>query len=311
MEERKKEIVKASWISIIGNTVLSILKIPVGLLAGSLAVIGDGIDSAFDVVISMITLLTARIISKPPDVKYSYGYERADTIAAKVLSFVIFFAGSQLGISSIMKIIKSQSQVLPSTIAIYITMVSIVGKVVLAWHQYRIGKKTQSSMLIANAKNMQNDVVISGGVLTGLVFTFILRLPILDAVTGLAVSIWIIKSAFKIFMKTNMELMDGLNNPEIYKKIFDAIDSIKSVTNPHRVRVRQLGNMYVMDIDIEVNGSLTVAEAHKITHEVEESVKKKIPNIYDMMIHIEPEGDIDKEEKFGVSKKHYERRETS
>lgn len=305
MEERKREIVKASWMSIIGNAILSVLKIVIGLIAGSLAVVGDGIDSASDIVTSLITLLTARILTKPPDIKYPYGYERADTIAAKALSFVIFFAGAQLGISTIMKIFENQSRELPSILAIYITVVSIAGKIILAVYLYRIGKKRQSSMLMANAKNMQNDVIISVTVLIGLFFTFILRLSIVDSITALAVSLWIMKTAFEIFMQTNLELMDGIKNPSIYKKIFKAIDSVEGVTNPHRVRLRQLGNMYVMDIDIEVDGALTVQEAHKIAHAVEESVKEKINNIYDMMIHIEPLGDIDANEKFGVSGKHF------
>jgi cation diffusion facilitator family transporter len=301
MEARKKEIEKASWISIIGNATLSVLKIVIGLIAGSLAVVGDGIDSASDIVTSFITLLTARIIAKPPDVKHPYGYERADTIAAKALSFVIFFAGAQLGISTVTKIIENQTRDLPSPLAIYITVVSIVGKIMLAVYLYRIGKKRQSSMLMANAKNMQNDVIISVAVLTGLFFTFILRLPIVDTITALAVSVWIMKTAFEIFMQTNLELMDGIKNPSIYKEIFKAIDAVEGVTNPHKVRLRKLGNMYVMDIDIEVEASLTVHEAHEIAHQVEDSIKTKINNIYDIMIHVEPMGDVNKNEKFGVT----------
>lgn len=303
MANRKKEIENASWISIIGNALLSASKIVIGLIAGSLAVVADGIDSASDIVTSVITLLTAHIISKPPDIKYPYGYERADTIAAKALSFVIFFAGAQLAISTVMRIIGTEEHNMPSRLAIYITGVSIAGKLLLAWHLFRVGKKNQSSMLIANARNMQNDVIISLTVMIGLVFTFILHRPVLDAVTALTVSLWIMKVAFDIFMQTNRELMDGMKNPEVYKKIFNAIEAVKGVTNPHRVRMRQLGNMYVMDIDIEVDGSLTVHEAHEIAHRVEEKVKEDIDNIYDMMIHVEPLGDDASSEKFGVSKK--------
>jgi len=303
MENRQKEITNASWIAIFGNAFLSISKIVVGLISGSLAVVSDGIDSATDIVTSMITLLTARIIAKPPDMGYPYGYERADTIAAKTLSFVIFFAGAQLGISTVVKIIGNQQQQLPSTLALYITGISIVGKFLLSRCLARVGKKTQSPMLIVNAKNMQNDIIISGAVLVGLFFTFILHLPILDSLTALAVSIWIMKVAFEIFMQTNTELMDGLKSPAIYKKIFAAIDSVKDAANPHRVRVRQLGNMYMMDIDIEVNGSMSVFEAHKVAHEVEERIRKDIDNIYDMMVHIEPAGDNAANERFGVTGK--------
>ena len=102
----------------------------------------------------------------------------------------------------------------------------------------------------------------------------------------------------------NTQIVDPMGcTLEVYKKVFTAIEGVKGVTNPHRVRMRQLGNMYVMDIDIEVDGSLTVYEAHEIAHQVEEKVKKDIGNIYDMMIHVEPVGDDASNEKFGVSKK--------
>jgi cation diffusion facilitator family transporter len=108
MKSRQQKIIRASWVSITGNTILSVMKISVGLAAGSLAVVGDGIDSASDIVASVITLIAAFIITKPPNPKYPYGYEKADTLASKVLSFIIFFAGAQLAISSVNRLIDRQ-----------------------------------------------------------------------------------------------------------------------------------------------------------------------------------------------------------
>jgi len=303
MENRENEIIKASWVGIAGNAVLSVAKIVIGLISGSLAVVGDGIDSATDIITSLITLFTASIIARPPDVKYPYGYEKAETIATKVLSFVIFFAGAQLGILTIDKIIRGKSLQVPAVIAIYITVISIVGKLALAFHQYRVGKKTESPMLIANGKNMQNDVLISTGVLLGLLFTFTLHLPVLDTIVALAVSLWIMKTAFGIFMQTTRDLMDGINNPAIYTKILESIESVKGAFNPHRVRLRKLGNMYMLEVDIEVEGRLTVYESHKISHQVEESLRETVKNLYDVVIHVEPSGYVENNEKFGISRK--------
>ena len=88
---REKKIVFASKVSIGGNALLSILKIVVGLLAGSLAVIADGIDSGSDIITSLVTLYAAHIVARPPDKKYPYGYLKADTIATKLVAFIIFF----------------------------------------------------------------------------------------------------------------------------------------------------------------------------------------------------------------------------
>ena len=285
-----------------GNAILAILKIVTGLVAGSLAVVGDGIDSSTDVVTSFITLLTARILSRPPDKKYPYGYGKADTIATKVLSFVIFFAGMQLLITSIKRLITGEVTHMPSTLAIYVTLISIAGKFLLARYQFRIGKKTGSSMLIANGKNMQNDILISSSVLIGLIFIFVLKWPVLDKIFAILVSFWILKVAYQIFMQTNIELMDGTKDCTIYEKIFQAIEKVEGVHNPHRVRVRDIGHKLMIDIDMEVDGNLTLSEAHTMAHRVEESIKSGIDNVFDVTIHVEPLGDEIEEKDIGISR---------
>lgn len=304
MQEDHKKIRKASWVSIIGNALLSVLKLVIGFVSGSMAVIADGIDSASDILASVVTLIAARIISKPPDPKFPFGYAKADTIATKVLSFIIFFAGAQLAITTITTLVENVTREIPSMIAIYVTVFSIAGKLGLSWYQFRIGKATESHMLQANAKNMQNDVLISGSVLLGLLFTYIFKLPVLDTVTGLLVSVYIMYTAFKIFMKTNVELMDGIEDKGVYEDIFVAVDSVKGAHKPHRVRIRQMGKYYMIDIDIEVNGEITVKESHQIAQNVEDSIRDRIRNVYDVLVHVEPYGKDHKEEMFGVSREH-------
>lgn len=300
MDKRPNAIIKASWTGVIGNAFLSLLKIAVGILSGSLAVIADGIDSASDILTSLIILFTARIMKRPPDIKFPYGYQKADTIATKALSFVILFAGAQLGISTIRNLIQGAEREIPSMLAIYVTLISIAGKFLLARHQLRMGRKTRSEMLRANARNMQNDVMISFSVLVGLAFTFILNMPLLDTLTALIVSIWILKVGFEIFMQTNRELMDASNEPELYKKVFDAVERINGASNPHRLRIRKIGNFLMIVLDIEVEGFQTIMEAHKICVEVENSIRQDIENIFDTVIHIEPKGYSHKEEVYGI-----------
>lgn len=299
---REKVLIRTSWISTIGNTLLSVSKIVVGLISGSLAVLGDGIDSATDVIISLVMLFTARVINRPPDCRYVYGYEKAEGIATKILSLVIFYAGIQMLVSTLTSIISNEAKELPGMLAIYVTIVSIVGKLGLSMYQYRQGKKVNSSLLTANAVNMRNDVIISAGVLLGLIFTFILKLPILDSVTGLVISLFIIKSSISIFMESNVELMDGVKDISVYNRIFEAVDKVSGASNPHRVRSRQIGSMYMISLDIEVDGNMTLNEAHEIAESVENSIKNSVENVYDIVVHVEPKGKQHAAEKFGVDK---------
>ncbi len=302
-QERTNRIIKASWIAIGANAALAVMKITIGLVAGSMAVIGDGIDSAGDIATSLITLFTARIISKPPTLKFPYGYRKADAIASKALSFVIIFAGVQLAISTITRIIEGGSSEVPQSIAIYVVIFSIISKFILSKYLLKTGRKLESPMLLANGKNMKNDVLISLSVLLGLFFTLILQMPIIDLVFALLISIYIIKVGFGIFMETNVELMDGVEDESIYRKIIDAIESVEGANNPHRLRVRKIANMYVVAVDIEVDAELKISEAHQIARQVEQSLKKLLVKVYDILVHVEPLGNIEPDETDGISSK--------
>ncbi len=299
---RTKVIQKASWVGIIGNAFLSIIKITAGILSGSFALLGDGIDSATDIVTSIVTLFTSKIVDRPPDKGHPYGHGRAETVATKALSFIIFFAGAQLAYLSIKSISSGAERSVPELYAIYFVIISIFGKAFLAFYKYKAGKKVNSSMLIADSKNMMNDILISFSVLLGLIFTFIFKMPLLDMITALIVSIWIMKVAFDIFLETSIELMDGLEDQTIYNKVFNATCGVEGVRNPHRTRIRKINTMYVIDMDIEVDGNLTVTEGHDISKKVHDCIQNQIENIYDVIIHVEPIGNEEETEKFGLSK---------
>ena len=301
MDHHAKTIIRASWIGVAGNAALSVMKIVVGIISGSLVVVADGIDSASDIVTSLITLFTARIMGRPANIKYPYGYLKADTIATKALAFVILFAGAQLAISTIRHLFEGTEREIPEMLAIYVTLVSIAGKFLLARQQLRKGKQTGSEMLKANARNMQNDVLISFSVLAGLVFTFLLEMPVLDSITALVVSVWILKVGFQIFMQTNRELMDANTHPQIYNQVFQAIGRVEGASNPHRVRIRKIGNYFMIALDIEVDGTITAREAHEICAKVEDTIKQDVINVFDIIIHAEPAGFQHKDEVYGVS----------
>ncbi len=301
--DKKQVLIRASWVSIIGNSLLSLLKVVAGILTGSLAVLSDGIDSATDVVISLVMIFTAKIMNRPPNKKYVYGYEKAEGLATKILALLIFFAGTQMFVSSVQSIFDYSEKELPGKLAIGVTVISIAGKLLLSWYQYRKGRRINSSMLIANAVNMRNDVLISVGVFAGLIFTFAWNLPVLDSVAGLVISLFIIWSSIKIFMESNVELLDGVKDETVYNRIFEAVDEVPGANNPHRTRIRTIGNLYMIALDIEVNGNITLNEAHQIAHEVEERIIQTVGNIYDIVVHVEPLGKEHSAEKFGIGRK--------
>ena len=302
-DRRVDQIVRASVIGIIVNAALAVLQIGVGAAAGSHAVVGSGLDSAMDIVTSLIILITARISTKPPDSRHPYGHGRAETIATKALSFVIFFAGVELAFTTALHMIRGESYVLPDPIALLPVFLSLVAKPALAVYKRTVGRRVASAMLLADAKNMINDMILAAAVVVGLALSLIFDIKFLDSVLAIGVSLWIIKVAFTIFWETNTELMEGIDDASIYQRIFSAVSAVRGAHHPHRTRVRKLNTLYVVDIDVEVDGSLTVAEGHDIGKRVERSIKSTIDNIYDVIVHIEPVGNVEREEKYGLSRR--------
>ena len=304
--DRKIRLIKtASLTALVGNAVLAVAQIGTGIYAGSLAVIGNGIDSSTDVIIAIMTLIVARIISRPADENHPWGHGRAETVATAILSFVLLFAGAQLVINSGRDIIFGAEREVPEMPALIVTLVVIAGKLLLAWSQYALGKKADSLMLKANAKNMSADVLLSVGVLAGLGLSMLLGIGVIDSWAAVLVGLWVVKSALGIFMEVNTELMDGGSNDGFYKAVFDAVKSVDGAERPHRVRMRRIAGFWDIDIDIEVLPDKTVAEAHGIACKVEAAIKERVENVYDIVVHVEPAGDTKNTENegYGLSEK--------
>ena len=301
--KRTRLIRTAGMIALIGNLALTIIKLLLAKVSGSLAVAGDGIDSLTDVGIALMTLIVSKVITRSSDREHPWGYGRAETTATMALSFIIFFAGSQLAVSSIRHLAEHSYKREVSGYAMLATLISIAGKSMLAISQYVLGKKSTSPMIQANAENMKGDIIMSAGVFIGITAAHFFHQPILDPITALLVSAWIIKNAIEIFSDMNTELMDGNTDKEMYKRMFDAVRSVKGALHPHRARIRKIAAHWDIDLDIEVDANMTVYASHEIATEVEKAVRNTIPDIYDIMIHVEPAGSMnrDAEEQYGLT----------
>ncbi len=301
--DRNRIIQTASLISVAGNALLASAKITAGILSGSLSVLGDGLDSLTDIFISLITLAISIIIIQPPDREHPYGHFRAETIATSVLAFIIFFIGGQLALSSIGRLFSHDYNQVPGILSVYVTVMSIIGKLILSWSQFSLGKKAQSSMIIANGRNMVNDIITSSGVLAGLGCIYFFNMPVIDRVLAILIGFWIMYSAVRIFMSTITEMMEGVTDMSIYDRIFEEVRQVEGLSNPHRVRVRKLGIYYIIEMDVEVAGNATIKSAHDKVYVLENRIRSSVPNIYDIVIHIEPLGNYERHECWGLKEK--------
>lgn len=291
---------RGSIVGIIGNGILALLKILTGFLTGSVAILADGIDSSTDILTSFITLASTVVSSKPPDAQHPYGHERADAVASKVVSMIIFFAGAQLALSSLEKLFGASSSLDNLPLVVAVALVSSVGKYILYRYKLDVARKIESSVFLADAMNMRMDIIISLSVLGGAIIISFTGIRAIDTLIGLAVSVLVLKTAIGLFWETNYELMDGLKaGDDIYNVIFQAVSKVPGVQNPHKVRVRKMGYKYLVDLDIEVDPTFTVRKAHLLAKEVEKAIMNDHDRVYDVHVHIEPSGNVE-EENYGL-----------
>ncbi|TVR09788.1 MAG: cation transporter [Planctomycetota bacterium] len=299
---RLRLVRQAGWIATFGNLALAVVKIFVGLFTGSLAVLSDGIDTAIDVGMGILLLCAAPIAARPPDPRYPHGRMRAEAVASKLLALIIIFIALHIVWAAIARVLNAESPTMPGMLAIVVTIISILAKGGLALNQYRLARRSGSTMVLANAINMRNDIITSAGVLVGLLLSHVLKAPILDPLTALLVAGWIMKSGIDIYRNAARELMDGVDDPQVYEDIAQAVLRVDGAGNPHRIRARRLAHRLAIDLDVEVDGTISVHQGHRISHAVEASICEAIPEIVDVVVHIEPAGKgHDDDTSFGVN----------
>src|SRR5699024_11046425 len=203
MKESSRRIVFATWVGIFVNILLTVLKAIGGWLSGSRALVADAAHSASDIVSSVVILFAVKIADKPPDEEHPYGHGKAENIASIIVALLLIVVGIEISISSA-KIFFGGKALAPTTLALYVLIVSIILKEILFHYKYRVGKKYESAALIADAWHHRSDSLSSLAALGGVGLAIIgekFDIPMLiygDAVAGIVVSIIVIKVGYDL-----------------------------------------------------------------------------------------------------------------
>lgn len=289
---------RVALIALFTNLALAVVKVVIGTLFKSMAVLADGIDTSTDILTSS-TVLVATIVSKrPPDRGHPWGHQKAENIGAKIVSFVIFYAGVSLLVESAGRLLTRNYGVIHGGLPLLAATLSVVGKSFLFFIELAVGRRYKSRVMVAEAKNMRNDIALSGLVFIGVALNKV-GLAWMDPLVGLLMSLAILKVAWEVFEENVHDLMDGLREEEmwIYEKVFEACRKCNA-SNPHKVRVRKVGPRFDISLDIELDENMTVREAHEITKCIKAELLES-RDVYDVVIHVEPHGN-EESEPFGL-----------
>lgn len=280
---------RVSFVTIIGNIALSILKLFAGVWAHSSAMISDAIHSASDVFSTIIVIIGIKLASKEADKEHPYGHERMECVAAIVLAMVLFITGLGIGMDALQTILDGNydSIKVPGMLALVAAIVSIVAKEAMYWYTRYYAKRIDSGALMADAWHHRSDALSSVGALIG-IGGAMMGFPVMDAVASLVIFVFIVKAAYDIFKDAMDKMVDHSCDEETEKLIYDCVIKNDEVMGIDMLQTRIFGNKIYVDVEILVNGTYTLQKAHEIAEDVHDDIEESFPKVKHIMVHVNP-----------------------
>lgn len=280
---------RVSFITIVGNVLLSIIKLLAGIIAHSNAMISDAIHSASDVFSTIIVIIGIKLSARKPDKEHPYGHERMECVAAIVLSIVLFITGLGIGSTAVKNITSGSYNTLqiPGILALAAAILSIVCKEGMYWYTRYNARKIDSSALMADAWHHRSDAFSSIGALV-VIAGARLGFPVMDSVASLVIFVFIIKAAYDIFKDAIDKMVDHSCDDKTEREIRDCVMGNKDVLGIDLLQTRIFGNKIYVDVEIRANASYTLKEAHEIAESVHNDIEKNFPKVKHIMVHVNP-----------------------
>jgi cation diffusion facilitator family transporter len=286
---RKNPAMRVSAVSIVINIVLSLMKLLAGIIGKSSAMVSDAIHSASDVFSTLIVIAGIRMASKKADREHPYGHERMECVASIILSMLLALVGLGIGVSGAKKIISgSYSELaIPGMLTLVAAVVSIAVKEWMFWYTRGVAKKINSGALMADAWHHRSDALSSVGSFVGILFSRI-GFPVMDSVASVVISLCIIKAAYDIFKDGLDKMVDHSCDEATEADIRTAALAIPGVLGIDDLKTRLFGAKIYVDMEILVDGELTLRESHAIAEQVHNRIEQQFTDCKHCMIHVNP-----------------------
>ncbi len=283
----EKTATRVSLVSIAGNAVLSLFKLLAGALAHSGAMISDAVHSASDVLSSIIVIIGVKLSVRAPDKEHPYGHERFECVAAIVLAVVLAVTGLLIGYKAFGSIEGRGTQPMPGVLALVAAAVSIVVKEAMYWYTRFFGKRLNSASLMASAWDHRSDALSSVGALVGIAGARMGH-PVMEPIASLVICLFILKAAYDIFRDAMGKMVDRAADAETEKSLTDCVLSEKEVRGVDKLRTREFGSRIYVDLEIRLDGSMTLYDAHAIAERVHDRIEREFPSVKHIMVHVNP-----------------------
>lgn len=283
--DRTRAIRRVLWLVLLLNVGVAVAKLGYGLLIDSVSVTADGFHSLFDGTSNVIGLIGLGLAARPADKGHPYGHGKYEIFASAAIGALLLFAAWRVGSSAFVRLQDPGAGPAVDAVSFVIMLATLAVNLVVTTFERRAGKRLGSELLKADASHTASDVLVTLGVIGGLVAVR-LGFPIADPLLGLLVAVFIVVTAFRVLASAGGSLADTARLDPA--DVSDRALEVDGVLGCHDVRTRGSESEVYVDMHVQVDPAITVAEGHAIAERVEQAIVEGFPEVVDAIAHLEP-----------------------
>lgn len=288
-EEFEAIAVRVSMVSIIGNTILSLIKMLAGILAHSGAMVSDAVHSASDVFSSVIVIIGVKLSAKASDKEHPYGHERFECVAAIILAGILLVTALFIGHTALEQICGGSLHALaiPGLPALLAAILSIVTKEAMYWYTRFYAKGLDSGALMADAWHHRSDALSSVGALIGIAGAR-MGYPVLDPIASLVICVFILKAACDVFRDAIRKMVDHACDERMERALLCCAAAQPGVLGVDQLHTRIFGSKIYVDIEIRADGGISLTQSHAIAEGVHNAIEAQFPKVKHILVSVLP-----------------------
>ncbi|MDA8345190.1 MAG: cation diffusion facilitator family transporter [Thermaerobacter sp.] len=282
-----REAKVAGSLTVVGNALLTVLKIGFGLATNAQVLVADGLHNFADLGASLAVAIGVKVAHVPADFEHPYGHQKAESVAQKIVGILLLLAGIEILYQAGQNILRGNAAV-PGLAAAYVAAGSIVVKEVLYRYNHHAADRAHSKALAASAVDNRLDAVTSVVALIGIILARLWS-PIFDPVLAAVVSLFVIYSGWLLVNRAVADLMDRFDDRALLDSLRGVATGVGGVMEVTGIRGRYMGAEVLIDLEIAVPGEFTVREGHSVATSVKEAIMKSRPEVVAVHVHVNPE----------------------
>ncbi len=292
-QKRQSLSLRAVNLGLVANILLALLKVSVGIVGNSAALLADGINSTSDVAYYVAVRIFMQMARKPADREHPYGHTQLESIAALVVGAFVITTAVAIFWDAVTKVYALWSGQATSEgaapIALAVALFTVVLKIGLMLYTRHVGKVTGNVAIAALAKDHRNDIFAASGAALG-IFLSLNGMPWGDPLAGAVVALLVLRTGIVILSDASSELMDTVPGEELAKQVQELLADVPGVMCVEEVYAHRFGPYLVMNVTVGIDGSLSVAAGDSIASAVERRLYERIELLRRVHVHYHPEG---------------------